>query len=1038
MMADFSGEQPKAVTTALAANAGLFVVMLACALAGAAPSVTAVLQSLSPWVAATALWLAANALDDPASRRAWRWLAGSQFVWAVGDACWLWIEVVARRSPFPSVADVFYVLQFVPALIALAAMRQAPPTGSARVRRTVDGAIMTISGFLLVGVVYVYPSLNGAAGNQMPTVLGLLYPLLDLLLIQSALLLLVQPARPGEPRLAMMALAAATLCQGAADMVFAQGEASMQAQWVRAATVIYPLAQTLFIAAAWWRLRGPSRSEAEPPAFAWFELLPYAFVCLAMAALALAPHLAPELAGGVAAAGVVVVVSLVALRQGLSAAEERRLREATDREMGRRSRAMVQLLARDQLLGVVAEFAERLLTGRRWIDRVDSLLAELGAACAVSRVHLMPVSTSEAQPGWTWSRSPGAELDRAMAADFLVWWQARLLAGESVCGRLAEFPAEQRAQLSAHGIRAMALVPVFVADELWGCLGFDDLMADREFSRAELDALKAAANVLGAAISREAAIDQLQASEAWNRTIFEQVPAGIVVIDAETHTIADANPVALAMFGAEASRIVGQVCHRFICPSAQGRCPVTDLGQAVDAAERTVLTAAGLSVPVVKTVVPVELEGRRYLVESFFDNTARKQAEAALHRSQETLEAAVADRTRELQQAYEDLRVTQSQVIAQERLRALGTMASGIAHDINNALSPVMGFAEIMLTDGVLDDRARVRRYLGLILKGAHEASDVVRRLRELYRQRPDGEEAGMVDPVEAFRHAIALAQPRWRDQALAAGITIEVVTEFVPVEPLPAHAAELHEALLNLLLNATDAIESRGGPTGRIVAGCRRVGNEVRLSVGDDGVGMDAAAQRLCFEPLYSTKDEPGCGLGLVAVLTIVRRHAGAIDVMSQPGQGTTVVLRLPYHADAAPDVVSRASAGPAGGSLRVLVADDEPDLRDLLSEFLQYDGHSVVLAPNGRVALEAFASESFDLVITDRAMPVVNGDQLARAVKEQSPATPVLMLTGFGALMDAGGEQPLGVDRVLGKPFTLEELRGAVSGVMDGQPVS
>jgi CheY-like chemotaxis protein len=200
-------------------------------------------------------------------------------------------------------------------------------------------------------------------------------------------------------------------------------------------------------------------------------------------------------------------------------------------------------------------------------------------------------------------------------------------------------------------------------------------------------------------------------------------------------------------------------------------------------------------------------------------------------------------------------------------------------------------------------------------------------------------------------------------------------------------------------------------------------VAPHVFLEVSDTGTGMTDEVRRRCLEPFFSTKGERGTGLGLAMVFGIVKRHRGTMDIESTVGKGTTFIVLLPADTTTGREVQQRAEV-PAG-PLHILVVDDEPIARDVLTEYLTGDGHTVQTAVNGRDGFEKFKAGRFAVVITDRAMPEMGGDQLAAMVKEVAPATPVVLLTGFGDLMNAAGEKPDGVDLVVKKPIRLAALR-------------
>jgi CheY-like chemotaxis protein len=235
---------------------------------------------------------------------------------------------------------------------------------------------------------------------------------------------------------------------------------------------------------------------------------------------------------------------------------------------------------------------------------------------------------------------------------------------------------------------------------------------------------------------------------------------------------------------------------------------------------------------------------------------------------------------------------------------------------------------------------------------------------------------------------------------------------------------ADLREALTNLIFNAVDAMPQGG----TVAITGRAVDAQVVLSVSDTGTGMTDEVRRRCLEPFFTTKGERGTGLGLSMVYGIVRRHAGTLDIQSEVGRGTTFVIRLPSQEKTAEANSGQTTEASISCPLRVLVVDDEPLVRNVEAKYLEAAGHSVARAASGPEGLEKFRAEKFDVVVLDRAMPGMSGDQLAAAVKQLSADTPVIMLTGFGDLMEATGEKPPHVDVLLNKPITLVGLQQAV----------
>jgi signal transduction histidine kinase/ActR/RegA family two-component response regulator len=387
-----------------------------------------------------------------------------------------------------------------------------------------------------------------------------------------------------------------------------------------------------------------------------------------------------------------------------------------------------------------------------------------------------------------------------------------------------------------------------------------------------------------------------------------------------------------------------------------------------------------------------------------------------------------------LQQAYDDLRQTQQAVMQQERLRALGQMASGIAHDINNAIAPVSLYTESLLeTEGNLSPRAR--NYLETIQRSIEDVAHTVARMKEFYRKREPLLNFAAVQVNDLTRQVIDLTRARWSDIPLQRGAVIQMITDLAPDLPaIMAAESEIREALVNLIFNAADAMPDGGTLTLRTKPASKAAaGRRIALEVSDTGAGMDEDTRRRCLEPFFTTKGERGTGLGLAMVYGIVQRHGGEIEIESAPGQGTTFRLIFPVGA-------ATAETGKAAADIRVparqriLVVDDDPLLIRSLRDILEGDGHLVICANGGQAGIDTFRAasagpDSFDLVFTDLGMPSVDGRQVAKAVKAASPSTPVIMLTGWGERLLAEGDTPEHVDQVLSKPPKLRALRQAMA---------
>ena len=398
----------------------------------------------------------------------------------------------------------------------------------------------------------------------------------------------------------------------------------------------------------------------------------------------------------------------------------------------------------------------------------------------------------------------------------------------------------------------------------------------------------------------------------------------------------------------------------------------------------------------------------------------------------------------ELQHAYEDLRQSQHAVLQQERLRALGQMASGIAHDINNAISPVSLYTESLLErEPNLSPRAR--DYLSTIQQAIEDVARTVSRMREFYREREAQLTLERVALNRAIRQVAELTRPRWSDLPQQRGLMIDLKMQLEESLPDVMGAEnEIRDALTNLVFNAVDAMPS-GGTLWMRSLRQRREGADDRVSieVSDTGVGMDEETRRRCLEPFYTTKGERGTGLGLAMVYGMVQRHSAEIEIESKAGIGTTIRLSFPAHTASIVTAEQSADATGVIVRLRILLVDDDPVLIKSLRDTLEEDGHVVTATHGGQAGIDAFSkalgrSEPFDVVITDLGMPHVDGRKVAAAIKGLSSSTPVILLTGWGQRLLAEQEKPENVDQVLSKPPRLAELRPALArlAALNGRP--
>jgi PAS domain S-box-containing protein len=370
-----------------------------------------------------------------------------------------------------------------------------------------------------------------------------------------------------------------------------------------------------------------------------------------------------------------------------------------------------------------------------------------------------------------------------------------------------------------------------------------------------------------------------------------------------------------------------------------------------------------------------------------------------------------------------------------ERLRALGEMASGIAHDLNQSLALISGYSDMARQELVRDvpDVGRVREMVEITARAALEGGQALRGLLSFVRSQDLLSVTEQFEVGEVLQDVARLTAPRWRVAPQAEGRPIELEVTAQPGCWINGSPAALREAITNLIFNAVDALP-RGGAVQLVTF---TDGEHVVIEVSDTGEGIPKEVQARVFDPFFSTKGERGTGLGLPQVLSIVERHGGTIELNSTPNRGTTFRLAFP-----------RAASASAGASqpvekdvhepqryIRILVVEDEEQLARMASLVLTQRGHEVVVATSGEEALERLARERFDLVISDLGLgPGKNGWDVAQAVREHWPGTRFVLVTGWGAAIDPKEASERGVDEVIGKPYRIADIRQVADRVAGG----
>jgi signal transduction histidine kinase/CheY-like chemotaxis protein len=402
------------------------------------------------------------------------------------------------------------------------------------------------------------------------------------------------------------------------------------------------------------------------------------------------------------------------------------------------------------------------------------------------------------------------------------------------------------------------------------------------------------------------------------------------------------------------------------------------------------------------------------------------------HRNHALLEAVTEKERlyRETECSLTELRNAQSRLAYSEearrmdRLRTVGQMASGIAHNFNNVLSVIIGRVQILKlrSEACALPPATIADGLDVIERAGLDGAETVRRLQEFSRgespQRPVPS-----DLNEIIRGILEITKPRWKDQVERNGVHIRAGLELQRLPHVAVVASEIREVLTNLIFNAVDAMPHGGDLT----IGTDQDARGIRLWVRDSGIGMPPAVRERVFDPFYTTKGVKGTGLGLSTVYGIVKRHGGEIEVHTQEGKGTVFTITLPP--------TQPAGAGRSEETMmqhqpwRILVGDDESNVRDVLVELLQMFGHEVHAASGGAEILRSMKTNAYDLVFTDLGMPDMSGWEVAEEIRKDDPAIPIILATGWGSQISPADAEARGVTRVLAKPYTFQKISSVIA---------
>jgi PAS domain S-box-containing protein len=496
----------------------------------------------------------------------------------------------------------------------------------------------------------------------------------------------------------------------------------------------------------------------------------------------------------------------------------------------------------------------------------------------------------------------------------------------------------------------------------------------------------------------------LRESEEMSRSMLDNAAMGVYLLQDKKFLYV--NPTFEKIIGYTSEELVGRDAINYVHPNDRGtvRTKAVENLKGISSLpyEFRVLRKDGRQIWVIERVASIKYKGRRAVIASFMETTEHRKAQV------------------ELEHAYEELKKAHEHMVQTEKLRAMGEMASGIAHDFNNMLAVILGRTQLLMDD--VKDK-KVKKAMQIIENAALDAAKTVKRLQESARKRPERAFEQLV-VNQVVEDVLTMIEPRLTELEQTKRITIKVEKELEKVEMISGDAAELREALLNILFNATDAMPNGGKLTVKIWQD-----NEwVQISIKDTGVGIPEKIKNRIFEPFFTTKASKGSGLGLSVTYGIIARHGGMIKFDSVVDQGTTFYIKLPLAVETAKKEIKKGKAVKAN-SANILAVDDEPEVLKALVMNLEHLGHWVKGFTSGAEAIKAFKDGNYNLVITDLGMPEVSGWDVTHAIKEIKPDTPVLMITGWALELDE--DQKKIVDGIIAKPFSRDSISSAIAQV-------
>ena len=888
-------------------------------------------------------------------------------------------------------------------------------------------ALLLVTAAALVGIQLTYladwPLGALTTADKAIALLWRCLPITEVVLL--ALLLASRGERLG-PR-TVVGLVVGTLSFAVANIFHGRLAIVEQAAAVTSNQVLWALA-TLGFALAVGARPPPPRGEADEPAVtlgsSW--LRPYFLVAAILIAafstlvIGFREERSPELAVAVAMFGALLAVrgghALVrqqrnSERLANSAAAERALSVTLEQRVSERTRELAEAQRVLQRMWALGQHVTQELQPRRVVERYMEAVSDIakveGAVLALRvddrtlRLTSALGLAAEMAGQWLPIEGEGAALG-SVVRQGRTWW-VNDLHEPSSRGLLDE-------RLAEHA-RGVAVVPVHRRGQ---CIGALALLTRRPrvWRADELSRIEAMADLLSVALANAESMDELRKAEWRFRTLFRAAPDMVLTVLYPCGSIVEANDCARDVLGMDANEIAGRRLAEFVVPEDR---------PALERALRAAPAAASATTP----ATPAERLEVRIVREGGVRHVA-----IALRRLAETEPPTVLLIARDMTTERE----MRLRLVETERLAAVGELVARVAHEVNNPLSSISAFAQLLLRDGDLDGEQR--ESVEVIHTETLRAAQVVKDLLAFARRSEPRREA--VDLNQVVERTIRLRGY----QLSTSGIRVELAL-WSELPPVLGDARQLQQVVLNLVTNAVQAM--RGTEGGVLRLGTHCVAEQVVLEIADTGPGIPVEARAHVFEPFYTTKEEgEGTGLGLSVSYGIVAAHGGSLRLARTSAQGTWFEVRLPVTTESVyPEdeeetgEAPRPRRSPLAG-MRVLFVDDEAALRLGMEAFGRLRGFTVVTAPDARSALAAVETTSFDAMVCDLRMQEMDGWALHDVLRQRRPglAARTVFVTGDMVSSAARGVPGSGTrPAIVVKPFRFEHLEDAVYAVLRGQ---